>query len=51
MVERSQMPAETTIADLLCYEDLIESESDRFDWPEFDENTASDSVLHLRHHG
>ena len=26
---------------LLCYEDLLASESDDFEWPEFDENTAS----------
>ena len=26
---------------LLCYEDLIEGASDEFDWPSFDENTAS----------
>ena len=25
----------------MCYEDLISGESDEFDWPEFDENTAS----------
>ena len=28
-------------ARLLCYEDLLASESDDFEWPEFDENTAS----------
>jgi fatty-acyl-CoA synthase len=41
MTDRSHMPAETTIANLLCYEELIEAEPDHFDWPQFDENTAS----------
>jgi acyl-CoA synthetase (AMP-forming)/AMP-acid ligase II len=27
--------------ELLCYESLLEAGDDRFDWPEFDENTAS----------
>ena len=27
--------------DLLCYEDLVNGHSDRFEWPEFDELTAS----------
>ncbi len=27
--------------DLMCYEDLIDGQSDRFTWPQFDENTAS----------
>lgn len=26
---------------LLCYEDLVAAESDDFDWPQFDENTAA----------
>ena len=29
------------LAGLTCYEDLIAPESDAFEWPEFDENTAS----------
>jgi len=41
MTDRSHMPAQTTIANLLCYEDLIDGASDRYDWPVFDENTAS----------
>jgi fatty-acyl-CoA synthase len=28
-------------AESLCYEDLLAAESDDFDWPEFDENTAA----------
>lgn len=38
--DREHMP-ESTIPGLLCYEDLLEEASDSFDWPEFDENTAS----------
>ncbi len=40
MSDRAHMP-ESTIPGLLCYEDLLEEASDSFDWPEFDENTAS----------
>src|SRR3546814_18499904 len=35
------MPKSDAIRNLICYEDLVESHSDRFDWPVFDENTAS----------
>ena len=31
----------TRIASLLCYEDLVDGQSDQFAWPQFDENTAS----------
>ncbi|MBS0449652.1 MAG: AMP-binding protein, partial [Proteobacteria bacterium] len=41
LTERGRMPAETKVANLLCYEDLLEAESDAFEWPTFDENTAS----------
>ena len=41
MTDRAHMPADTKIADLLCYEDLLDAASDRYDWPIFDENTAS----------
>jgi 3-(methylthio)propionyl---CoA ligase len=41
MTDRARMPASTTIPNLLCYEDLLEAASDSFDWPTFDENTAS----------
>ena len=40
MTDRSRMPA-SSIPNLLCYEDLLEAQSDEFTWPEFDENTAS----------
>ena len=40
MVDSAQMPA-TSLPNACSYEDLIAAESDRFDWPEFDERTAS----------
>ncbi len=40
MTDRAHMP-EAKINNLLCYEELIDNHSDDFDWPEFDENTAS----------
>ncbi len=39
MTDRAHMP-QTDIPNLLCYEDLMDAETDEFDWPEFDENTA-----------
>ena len=39
MTDRAHMPA--SLPDALCYEDLVNSHSDQFDWPEFNENTAS----------
>ncbi|WP_338922540.1 3-(methylthio)propionyl-CoA ligase [Pseudomonas silesiensis] len=41
MTDRAHMPAVTSIPDLLCYEDLIETHTDDFVWPTFDENSAS----------
>ncbi|MCC7150743.1 MAG: fatty-acid--CoA ligase [Rubrivivax sp.] len=39
---RAHLPADAAkIPGLLCYEDLIDAHHDRFDWPEFDENSAS----------
>ena len=40
MTDRAHMPT-SALAGLLCYEDLLAAESDDFDWPEFDENTAA----------
>ncbi|MDQ6916555.1 MAG: 3-(methylthio)propionyl-CoA ligase [Pseudomonadota bacterium] len=40
MTDRARMPT-AAIPNLLCYEDLVAAESDDFDWPEFDENTAA----------
>jgi fatty-acyl-CoA synthase len=41
LTDRAHMPKETTLPSLLCYEELVGAESDDFDWPEFDENTAA----------
>jgi fatty-acyl-CoA synthase len=41
MTDRAHMPGATTLTNLLCYEDLIEAHSPEFEWPTFDENTAS----------
>ena len=41
MTDRAHMPAQTSIENLLCYEDLVEAEDGKYTWPEFDENTAS----------
>ena len=41
MTDRAHMPASSKVANLLCYEDLLETENDRFTWPTFDENHAS----------
>src|SRR4051794_17839179 len=41
MTDRSRMPASTSIPNLLCYEDLVDAQDDAFEWPTFDENTAS----------
>jgi len=40
MIDKSRMPAQSKV-DLVCFEDLINANSDKFDWPEFDENQAS----------
>jgi fatty-acyl-CoA synthase len=41
LTDHAHMPKETTLRNLLCYEDLVAAETDDFDWPEFDENTAA----------
>jgi fatty-acyl-CoA synthase len=38
MTDRAHMPVEANA--FLCYEELVEAESDDFEWPTFDENTA-----------
>ena len=40
MTDRAHMP-DTKIPGALCYEELVEGASEDFEWPEFDENTAS----------
>jgi fatty-acyl-CoA synthase len=41
MTDRAHMPAASKVPNLLCYEELVEAQDDRYDWPSFDENTAS----------
>jgi acyl-CoA synthetase (AMP-forming)/AMP-acid ligase II len=41
MADRDKMPQETKIASLLCYEDLMSSNSADYQWPLFDENSAA----------
>ena len=41
MCDKDRMPASTKIANLLCYEDLINTHSDLYEWPLFDENSAA----------
>lgn len=40
MTDRAHMPKESKVANLLCYEDLVDQHDDRFEWPTFDENAA-----------
>ena len=45
MTDRAHMPdafkGDGKVPDLLCFEDLIDANDDRFEWPVFDENLAS----------
>jgi len=41
MTDRAHMPAASAIPDLLCFDELVEAEDGHYQWPEFDENTAS----------
>ncbi|TMH30379.1 MAG: long-chain-fatty-acid--CoA ligase [Betaproteobacteria bacterium] len=40
LTDRAHLP-QSALPGLSCYEDLLAAESDDFEWPEFDENTAS----------
>jgi fatty-acyl-CoA synthase len=41
MTDRGRMPAGGAVANLLCYEDLVEPQPDRYEWPQLDENAAA----------
>ena len=41
MTDRAHMPANSSIVNLICYEDLIGAQSSDYEWPQFDENVAS----------
>jgi len=40
MTDRAHMPKEN-IPNLMCYEELVAAQDDRFEWPSFDERTAA----------
>ena len=40
LTDKAHMP-ESSLNNVMCYEELIAAESEEFEWPEFDENTAS----------
>ena len=40
LTTKENMP-ETTLPNVVCYEELLAAQSDVYDWPQFDENTAS----------
>ncbi|HEX4330438.1 MAG TPA: 3-(methylthio)propionyl-CoA ligase [Burkholderiales bacterium] len=41
MTDRAHMPADSKIPGLQCYEDLMAAAGEDYEWPQFDENTAS----------
>ena len=41
MTDAATMPSSEKIPNAICYETLISGEPDRYDWPSFDEKTAS----------
>jgi fatty-acyl-CoA synthase len=41
MSDRAHMPAQTTLPSLLCYDELLDAEQPDYDWPDFDERSAS----------
>ncbi|NNE22982.1 MAG: long-chain-fatty-acid--CoA ligase, partial [Rhizobiales bacterium] len=40
MTDKAHMPAETSLPNVVCYEDLIDKGDAGFQWPKLDENTA-----------
>ncbi len=40
MTDRANMP-DTSLDNVLCYEELIDAEDDHYDWPDLDENMAA----------
>ncbi|HRK40234.1 MAG TPA: 3-(methylthio)propionyl-CoA ligase [Burkholderiaceae bacterium] len=41
LIDKDQMPASTSIPNLLCYEDLIAGQNDKLFWPKLDEQAAA----------
>lgn len=40
LTDKAHMP-DSSLSNVVCYEELLDAQSEDFDWPEFDENTAS----------
>ncbi len=41
MTDAAHMPAKSAIPNLLCFEDLVAQQDDRYEWPSFDEHAAA----------
>ncbi|TGE23121.1 3-(methylthio)propionyl-CoA ligase [Hymenobacter metallicola] len=41
LTDRAHMPETSSLPDIRCYEDLLAAHKAEFEWPSFDENTAS----------
>ena len=41
MTDRAHMPKQSSIPNLLCYEELLEVQDDKFEWPHLDERSAA----------
>ena len=41
LCDKENLPKDSKLENLMCYEELIKDESEELDWPTFDENTAS----------
>ena len=41
LCDKDQMPKSSIIKNLICYEELLDKENGKFEWPTFDERTAS----------
>jgi len=41
LCDRDRMPSDSKVPNLICYEELVASNSDDYEWPLFDENSAS----------
>tara|TARA_B100001093_G_scaffold44867_7_gene38052 strand:- start:12703 stop:14322 length:1620 start_codon:yes stop_codon:yes gene_type:complete len=41
LCDKENMPSDSKLDNLFCYEELIENESENYNWPNLDENTAS----------
>ncbi len=41
MTDKSHLPADKQIPNLLCYEELMAAQDDRYEWPAIDEDSAS----------